>query len=132
MSLLRVLLVEDHPLIQVAIRDFLSQYCTVVATLDSAGEIENTIRDLLPDVVVLDVSLPDRSGMQVLPELRSKFPHLVIVMATNHTEPIYRAEALKRGADAFVGKDRLQEDLWASIRAAHSAPRHLVVNLSTR
>jgi DNA-binding NarL/FixJ family response regulator len=40
-------------------------------------------------------------------------------MATNHTEPIYRIEALKRGADAFVGKDRLREELWMAVQESY-------------
>jgi DNA-binding NarL/FixJ family response regulator len=57
--------------------------------------------------------------MQILPGLRNEFLYLAIVMATNHTEPIYRIEALKRGADAFVGKDRLREELWMAVQESY-------------
>jgi two-component system, NarL family, nitrate/nitrite response regulator NarL len=123
MASLRVLLVEDHPLLQKALQALLSPHCTIVATLDRAENIADAVQRLQPDVLVLDVSLPGRSGMQVLPEIRNAFPTLGIVIATNHSEPIYRSEAFERGANAFVAKDRLQEELWKAVQEASSARR---------
>lgn len=117
----RVLLVEDHSLLQRMIQNLLVPYVTFTAVLDRAEAVEPSVRALQPDVLILDVSLPGRSGMQVLPELRKNFPDLGIVIATNHTQAAYRTEALKRGADAFVSKDRLREDLWPAIQVAVSA-----------
>lgn len=116
----RVLLVEDHPLLQQVIQASLAPHCTVIAVLDRAEHVADTIHALHPEVLVLDVSLPGRSGMQILPEIREQFPALGIVIATNHTEPIYQTEAFRRGADVFVVKNRLQEELWPAVQEARS------------
>jgi DNA-binding NarL/FixJ family response regulator len=123
MALLRVLLVEDHWLLQEALRALLSAHCTIVATLDRAESIADAVLNLQPEVLVLDVSLPGKSGMQALPEIRKAFPALGIVIATNHNEPVYRTEAFERGADAFVAKDRLQGELWTAVQQASFARR---------
>lgn len=118
---LRVLLVEDHPLMQQAICDLLSQNCVVVGALDRAEDISYWIHALQPDVLVLDISLPGRSGLQALPELRNEFPRLGIVIASSHIQPIYQTESLNRGADGFVLKDRLTTELWPAVKSAHEA-----------
>lgn len=124
MTLLRVLLVEDHPLMQQAICMLLSQNCTVVDVLDSAEDIQRAVRALQPDVLVLDVSLPGRSGLEVLPELRRAFPQLGIVIATNHNQVIYQTESLRRGADGFVSKHQLTTELLPAVQNAYSARSH--------
>jgi DNA-binding NarL/FixJ family response regulator len=124
MTPVRVLLVEDHPLLQEALRTVLSPHCTVVQTLHQAEDVSHGVRSLQPDVLVLDLSLPGRSGMHVLPEVRRQFPNLGIVVATNYTEPEYRSQALQRGADSFVGKQELTEELWLAVQTAYSAHRY--------
>lgn len=121
MALLRVLLVEDHPVMQQAICGVLSQNCTVVGVLDRAEGISNAVRTLCPDILVLDVSLPGRSELQVLPELRREFPQLRIVIATNHVQPVYKEESYRRGADGFVPKNQLITELWPVVQNAYSA-----------
>lgn len=118
---LRVLLVEDHPLMQEAICTLLCQNCVVVDVLDRAEDISCRVHVLQPDVLVLDISLPGRSGLQVLPELRNQFPRLGIVIATSHIQPIFQTESLNRGADVFVLKDQLARELWPAVKSAYSA-----------
>lgn len=104
MASTRVLLVEDHPDVRVALLSLLSREYTMLSTVHRGDEVLDAARRLGPDVVVLNVSLPGRSGLQVLPDLRRLLPNAVIVMMTAHDEPAYRTAALRLGADAFVSK----------------------------
>jgi DNA-binding NarL/FixJ family response regulator len=61
-------------------------------------------QQLLPDLIVLDMSLPGRSGMRILPEFQATLPSVGIVMLTTQIDPLYEEEALAIGADAFVAK----------------------------
>lgn len=117
--MIRILIVEDHQQVRQVIRDLLGQHCSVVGELNNAEAIAASVQSLQPDVLVMDVSLPGRSGMQVLPELRSKFPRLGIVITTNHDEPTYRSAAFARGADGFVLKDKILRDLFPTVQNAH-------------
>jgi DNA-binding NarL/FixJ family response regulator len=121
MTSLRVLLIEDHPVMVQVICTLLSLNCTVVDTRDRAEDILHALHALQPDVLVLDISLPGRSGLQVLPEVRSEFPLLGIVITTSHVELIYQTESMRRGADGFVNKDRLKTELWPAVQNANLA-----------
>jgi len=119
--MIRVLVVEDHQQVRQAICDLLREHCDVVGELDNAEAIPASVSHLYPHVLLLDVSLPGRSGLQVLPKLRSEFPRLGIVIVTNHAELAYRATASERGADGFVLKEALSQELWPTIRSAYSS-----------
>jgi len=116
-----VLLVEDHPLMQQTIRDIVAGCCEVIGLVVNGGEVVGTACRLLPDVVLLDVSLPGESGMTVLPQLRATLPHTAIVMLTTLTYPAFRMEALARGANAFVCKGQAATELLPAIREALAA-----------
>jgi DNA-binding NarL/FixJ family response regulator len=90
----------------------------VAGAIERGDQVLQEVAALQPDVVVLDVALPHRSGLKVLPELRRAYPLVGIVMLSNRSEPIYREEAARRGADAYVVKDRASAELWPAIRAA--------------
>ena len=118
MPYLRILLVEDHPQMRAAISTLLDRYCIVIGTVERGDMVLLKAAGLRPDVVVLDISLPGQSGLQVLPELRSQHPSVGIVMLTNQDQPIYREQAAQRGADRYVLKDRASEELWPAIQDA--------------
>ena len=116
----RVLLVEDHPLVQEAIRNLVSFHCEVVGLLNAAEDLPQFLDKLKPDVLVLDVSLPGKSGLQVLPDVRTRFRSLCVVIASEHEEPAYIRAAFERGADAYVVKSQLYDELLPSIQEALS------------
>lgn len=109
METIKVLLVEDHPELRAAFLSLLSREFQVVGTVDRGDLVLEAAERLLPDALVLDVSLPGRSGLQVLPELRARLPKMAIVMLTAHDEPMYRRAALRMGADAFLSKSSCAE-----------------------
>ena len=118
MPQLRILLVEDHPQMQAAIRALLQPHCVVAGTAERGDMVIAQAAELRPDVVLLDISLPGQSGLQLLPELRRRYPAMGIVMLTSQDQPAYREEAAKRGSDRYVLKDRAGEELWPAIQEA--------------
>ena len=125
----RILLVEDHALIQDAVANILRGRCYIVGIIDRGDAVLAAIQNVQPEAVILDISLPDMSGMQVLEEIRIQFPRVAIVMLTTNIEPIYRQEALARGAHEFVSKLELSIELSPAIERAVAAvrasnPRH--------
>ena len=119
----RVLLAEDHPLVQQVIHNIVDGCCDVVGLVTNSDEVLESACRLLPDVIVLDISLSGQSAMQLLPHLRAALPDTAIVMLTTLTQPVYRVEALARGADAFVVKGRAMTDLLPAIGEALATAR---------
>lgn len=118
MPLRRILLAEDHPLMGDLIASVLLREYELVATVRNGNEILSVAEQSSPEAIVLDVSMPGRSGLQVLPELRARMPFIAIVVLTTHSDPIYLEEALRRGADGYVLKRLLLIDLLSTISKA--------------
>lgn len=115
---LRVLLAEDHPLVRESIARLLCTSCTIAGSVDRGDLVLEAVERLKPDAVVLDISLPGRSGLQLLPDLRFAHSELLIILLTNHDSPAYREAAKERGADAYVLKQNAASDLLPALRSA--------------
>jgi DNA-binding NarL/FixJ family response regulator len=101
-----------------AIASVLSREHELIAIIGNGNEILPAADRHRPEAIVLDVSMPGRSGLQVLPELRIQMPFVAIVILTAHSEPIYIEEAFRRGADGYVLKKNLIKDLIPTLCSA--------------
>jgi DNA-binding NarL/FixJ family response regulator len=127
MKQIRVLLIEDHFLARVALQSVLAGYAEI-EVVGEAGDGETGIamyRQLHPDIVVLDLRLPQLSGFDVISRLRMEFPGARIIVLSNlrGSEDIYRA--VRNGAMAYLTKDTNGEELLNAIRNVHCGLRYL-------
>ncbi len=116
-----VLLVEDHPLMRQGIRSLIGDTAElrVVAEASSLAEARKLIAtNKKIALVLLDLSLPDGSGLDLIRELREGESPLPIVVLTMHNEGPYLSNAISLGADGYVVKDMAPERLIQTIRAA--------------
>jgi DNA-binding response OmpR family regulator len=114
-----VLVIEDEPNIVEAIRFILMRDGWDVSTLSDGGQAEDTIRACRPDVVILDVMLPGRSGFEILAALRAdaETQTLPVLMLTAKGQGRDRAEAERMGASQFMAKPFSNAEILASVRA---------------
>ncbi|MEZ5119569.1 MAG: response regulator transcription factor [Candidatus Nanopelagicales bacterium] len=120
-----VLLVDDHELIRQGLRrsferdgDF-----EVIGEAGSAADAERLLRITHPDVVVLDVRLPDGSGLKLAASSRERYPDLGIVILTMYAGDEQLFAALEAGASAFVPKNAPSDDVVAAARHAATTPQ---------
>ncbi len=110
---LRVLVVDDHP----AFRRALTSALKMVGGIEVAGEAGGGIaatqqaHDLEPDVVLMDLSMPDLDGIDAMREIHKKKPDLPVVILTAHADPGVEKEARAAGASGFLAKGIGLEDL---------------------
>ncbi len=122
--MIRIALVDDHQLI----RDGLRRACDaaedleVVAEAGTVAEARDAIASARPDVVVLDVRMPDGTGIELATELRQADPTLGIVVLTMDPSEEMLLAALKAGASALVGKDTPRTEVIDAARRAHRSP----------
>jgi len=103
---LRVMVVDDHALVRAAIRQAISSPgIEVVAEAATAAEALETAPEARPDVLLLDLGLPDRNGLQVLRELRERLPCTQVVVLTVSGSPRDVHEAVRSGAAGYLTKD---------------------------
>ena len=132
--LLSVLLVDDSALVRDGLRRLLveSDSRCVVMEAGTVADASRALQNLRPDVVVLDLSLPDGTGFELLPGLKRAHPHCVAILLTNHEEPVIRQRALSLGADHVFRKSSefelvvvVMQRVAARLRsmaASHSTP----------
>jgi DNA-binding NarL/FixJ family response regulator len=103
---IRVLVADDHGLMREAIRLALEPECDieVAAEAERGDEVLARVRETRPDVLLLDVRMPGMDGLEVLSLVRAQFPDVKVAMLSALDEPRVAAEALERGAIAYLGK----------------------------
>ena len=118
--MIRVLICDDHTLVRAGLRRLLESFndIEVVAEAANADEVVLRAQQLLPDIVLLDLSMPGRSGFEALAELRRVCPETAVVIMSMHNDALHVREALVRGASGFVVKEAAPAELDIAIRAA--------------
>lgn len=132
--MIRIALADDHAIVREGFRALIERESDmeIVAECSSGVEAEMAVTQTRPDVLVLDLSMRGGSGLEALPRLRARFPHLrVLVMSMHESEP-YVSEALGRGAQGYVTKAAAPEELAIGIRALMAGQRFLSADLALR
>ncbi len=114
----RLIIAEDHALVAAGLRAMLEPAHEVVEIVANGMDVVAVVERLRPDLVLLDISLPGRSGMEVGRELAELKPKVPFVMLTMHADPIYADEAIALGASGFVLKMAGPEELRFAIARA--------------
>lgn len=118
---IRVLVVDDHPVVREGLRSMLGEDAVeVIGEAGSGAEGVRLAADLGPDVILLDVELPDMDGVSALRQIREIDPELPVLMVTMHEDPDLVRRAVQAGASGYVLKGVGRAELLASIRAVHN------------
>ncbi len=119
MHKIRLLLVDDHTVMHAGLRALFDRQAdmAVVAEAGSAAEALDQARAVLPEVVVLDLTLPGGSSLELVGKLLALEPKPHVLMLTMHDDPAYARSALAAGASGYVVKTVRESDLLAAVRA---------------
>jgi two-component system, NarL family, invasion response regulator UvrY len=114
-----VLIVDDHPLLRRAVRQLIEQHypSPIVREAMNADEAMRIVRAQPVELVILDIVLPDHSGLTLLKQIRQIRTKIRCVILTIHDDPQYLRLALKHGASAYLTKGSAPEELHKAIRA---------------
>jgi DNA-binding NarL/FixJ family response regulator len=119
---IRILVADDHSVVRQGIRHVLegAEEFTVVAEAEDGNEVAELVAQTQPDVVVLDISMPGQSGIEVTAVLRNRFPECRVLILSMYDNQEYVIEAVRAGAHGYLLKDTAADDLPAAIRSIHS------------
>jgi len=125
--LIKVLLADDHSIVRAGLRRIVEESgeMVVIAEASDGNEAIKQIRETLPDVAVVDISMPGMDGLEVINQLRSYCPELPILILTMHEEEQYVVRAIGAGARGYITKRSAPEELVNAIRKVHSGGRYL-------
>jgi len=113
----RVLLADDHALVRAGIKALLNRIegVDVIAEAGDGREALQLIKELQPDIVLLDITMPGLSGLEVLEESKKQFPDLRVIILTVHDAGEYAMQALRAGADGYLPKGAAADELQLAI-----------------
>lgn len=116
--MIRVLLADDHAIVRAGLKEILADTgdMTVAGEATNGQEVMAQIRAQDFDVAVLDLSMPGRSGIELIKQVKDEKPRLRILVLTMHSEEQYAVRALKAGASGFLTKETAADQLVAAIR----------------
>jgi DNA-binding NarL/FixJ family response regulator len=124
-SHVRLLLVDDNPAVLRQVFQLLPREFEIVGTLEDGAGLRDAVRDQQPDIIVLDVTLPQVSGIALASQLSTAGCAAKIVFLTVHSDPDYVRAAFAAGAAAYVVKTRLSLDIVLAFRAVLRGERFI-------
>jgi two-component system response regulator NreC len=129
---IRLLLVDDHAVVRSGLRMLLESESDmqIVGEAGSAAEALPAVESLQPDVVLLDIGLPDTSGIEVARQVKQRSPSTAIVALTIHEDEEYFFKMLEAGAVGYVPKRAAPEELIQAIQAAAAGEVYLYPSLA--
>lgn len=134
MSKIRILIADDHPIVREGFKQVLSETTDMVVA-DEAGngqEVLNLLRNNTYDVILLDISMPGRSGLEILKEVRSDYPKLPVLIVSIYPEEQYAVRAFRAGASGYLTKASAPHELIAAIRKISKGGRYISSSLAEK
>ncbi len=124
---IRILAVDDHPLVRQGISGLLAVQSdmNLVAEASNGRDAIQQFRAHRPDVTLMDLQMPEMSGLDAIIAIRNEFPEARIVVLTTYTGDVQILRALKAGARAYLLKNLLHKELLETIRAVHAGKKTL-------
>lgn len=125
--MITVLIADDHDIVREGVKQIVSETSDIVVggEAHTGAEAIERVRERAWDVVVLDLNLPDRPGLDVLAQLRAIAPRVPVLILTMHQQASYAARVIKSGAAGFLSKNSAREHLVNAIRKLARGERFL-------
>jgi two-component system, NarL family, response regulator len=131
---IRIMVVDDHPVVREGFAGMIATEpdMDLVAEASTGEEARRLFRQHEPDVTLMDLRMPGMNGVEAIRAIRAEFPQSRFIVLTTYDgdEDIYRA--LQAGAQAYLLKDMLCEEILAAIRAVHAGQRRIPAAVGTR
>ena len=130
----RIAIADDHAVVRKGVRQIISEAeeLTVAGEAASADELLTMLRSRPIDVVVLDLGLGARSGIDLLKHIKSEFPRVLVIILSMHPEDLFAVRALRAGASGYVEKDAAPESLLTAIRRVRAGGTYVSAETAER
>ena len=131
---MKVLIADDHPVVRHGLKQILSAHpdVVVVGEAKNGNEALELARKLDWDVAVLDYSMPGRSGLELLTEIKREFPQRPVLVLSMHPEEVHARRVLKAGGAGYMNKESAGEELAAALRKVVSGGKYVSASFAEK
>ena len=114
----KILVVDDHPIVREGLADLINKEKDIVVCgwAENIPQTIKAIKNLKPDVVTVDISLGDASGLELIKDIKTRFPSLPILALSMHQESFYAERAIRAGAKGYITKQEATKKVIMAIR----------------
>jgi DNA-binding NarL/FixJ family response regulator len=130
----RIVIVDDHPLFRKGLEQLINSNngIAVCGEAGNAAQAMPVIRQLEPNLVIVDLSLPGANGIELIKNIRAEFPNLLILVLSMHDESLYALRSLRAGAQGYVMKQEALENVITAINQLFSGRPYLSSAMSAQ
>jgi DNA-binding NarL/FixJ family response regulator len=131
---IRVLTVDDHAVVRDGVAAIVGAQpdMIVVGEAGTGADAVEKFRRFRPDVTLIDLQMPDRSGIEIMKEIRGEFMQARFVVLTTYAGDVQALRALRAGADGYLLKSMLRKELLETIRAVHAGKRRVPAEIAVQ
>ncbi len=132
--MIRIIIADDHPLVRKGIKDVLEEEndFKVVAAAALPHEVLEEIKEYNPDILLTDLSMPGRSGLDLISDVKQLFPKLPILVLTMHPEERFAVRALKAGVSGYLTKDTKPEEIVRAVRQIIGGRKFITTSIAEK
>ncbi len=132
--MIKILIADDHPVVRKGLKDIIqaTSDMTVSGEASKGQEVLENVKRIDFDVVVLDIAMPGRSGLDILKELKSGNPELPVLILSIHPEEQFAVRVLKAGASGYLTKDSAPDELITAIRKVSRGKKYISASLAEK
>ncbi|MBS1605023.1 MAG: response regulator transcription factor, partial [Bacteroidetes bacterium] len=132
--MLKILIADDHTVVRKGLRQILLEEF-LSAEIEEAVDAEELMKKVLKkdwDIVVSDISMPGRSGLEVLQQIKQHYPRLPVLILSIHPEDQYAVRVLKAGASGYLNKDSAPDELVKAVRQVLLGKKYITPSIAER
>lgn len=132
--MIKILIADDHAILRAGIKHLLSEHADLVVAGEACNgqEVLDQVRSEPWDVLLLDMTMPGRSGIELIKQLKQIAPKLPILILSMHKEDVYAVRALKAGASGYLCKDNAEAQLIEALRKVAAGGLYITAEVAER
>ena len=132
--MIRVAIVDDHAIVRAGLRQYFSEQVdlTVVAEAANGREALDIVRKGEVDVILLDLAMPDQSGVDAMAAIRARAPELPVLILSGYPEEHYATTLLRQGASGYLNKECDPEEIVKAIRTVYRGHKYITAGVAER
>jgi len=125
--MIRIIIADDHAIVRQGLKNLTSSVddLSVVGEAQNGADLMDVLRDTEADVVILDLSMPGRNGLETLKDIKRLYPHLPVLVLSMHPEDQYAVRAVRAGAAGYMNKESAGDDLVTAVRKVMQGSKYI-------